>query len=172
MKFLSESTCYSRFAAGLSSGFRGLVMLPVLLMLGGCMTDLTGSNYERGEARSLQTVYFGEIIEIEQVKLEGSKSGVGSLAGAATGGIAGAHVGGGSGKAVGAIAGAVAGGLLGNLAERKMTESTALNLTVRLDNGNHISVVQQVEAGNSYRTGDRVKVMVQGSSSRVVHTGR
>ena len=145
-----------------------LLLLPFLLV--GCMNDLTGSNYDRGEARSLQTVQFGEIVEIEQVKVDGSQSGVGAVAGAATGGIAGSTIGGGKGKGLATIAGAVAGGLLGNYAEKKVTETTGLNLTVRLDSGSYVSVVQQVEQGNSFRVGDRVKVLSQGRTSRVVHT--
>ncbi|MCL6269600.1 glycine zipper 2TM domain-containing protein [Sansalvadorimonas sp. 2012CJ34-2] len=147
-----------------------LIMLPVLLLTGGCMSDMTGTNYDRGEARTLQSVQFGEIVDIENVKLEGSKSGVGTVAGAAVGGLAGSKVGHGRGSAVAAIAGAVAGGVLGNAAENKITEGTGLNITVRLDNGNHVSVVQQLEKGNSFRVGDRVRVLTQGRTARVVHS--
>ncbi|WP_087108993.1 glycine zipper 2TM domain-containing protein [Parendozoicomonas haliclonae] len=134
------------------------------------MTDLTGSNYDRLEARSMQTVQFGEIVEIELVRVDGTQSGVGALTGAAVGGIGGSTIGGGKGKSLATIAGAVAGGVLGNYAERKATETMAINMTVQLENGSYISVVQQEEPGNSYRVGDRVKVLSQGSSSRVVHT--
>ncbi|MTI14279.1 glycine zipper 2TM domain-containing protein [Sansalvadorimonas verongulae] len=134
------------------------------------MTDLTGSNYDRGEARSLQTVQFGEIVEMETVKLDGTQSGLGAVAGAATGGIAGSTIGGGKGKSLATIAGAVAGGVLGNYTERKVTESNGFNLTIRLDNGNYVSVVQQLEQGNSLQVGDRVKVLSNGRNSRVVRT--
>ena len=79
-------------------------------------------------------------------------------------------VGGGKGKSLATIAGAVAGGVLGNLAERKTTEANGVNLTIRLDNGNYVSVVQQAEANNSFRVGDRVKVLSSGRQSRVVHS--
>ena len=140
----------------------------MLLLLSGCMSDLTGSNYDRGEARSMQSVQFGEIVEIEQVKLDGSQSGLGAVAGAATGGVAGSAVGGGKGKSLATIAGVVAGGLLGNYAEKNVTKSNGLNLTIRLDNGSYVSVVQQLEQGNSFRLGDRVKVLSQGRTSRVL----
>ena len=140
------------------------------IFLTGCLADLTGSNYDRGEARTLQTVQFGEIVEIEAVKVDGTQSGVGAVAGAATGGIAGSTIGGGKGKSLAAIAGAVAGGVLGNYAERKVTESSSMNLTIRLDNGNYISVVQQLEQGNSLQVGDRVKVLSNGRHSRAVRT--
>ncbi len=141
-------------------------VLGVTTLLGGCLKELTGSNYDRYEARTMQTIQFGEIVEIEMVKLDGTESGVGSLAGAATGGIAASNIGGGRGQGLAMIAGAVAGGVLGNYAERKSTETNALNFTVRLDNGSFISVVQQPE-GNSLLVGDRVKVMTQGRTSRI-----
>ncbi len=141
-------------------------VLGVTTLLGGCLKELTGSNYDRYEARTMQTIQFGEIVEIELVKLDGTESGIGSLAGAATGGIAASNIGGGRGQGLAVIAGAVAGGVLGNYAERKSTETDALNFTVRLDNGSFISVVQQSE-GNSLLVGDRVKVMTQGRTSRL-----
>ncbi len=159
MKFFSRALVLSLFK---------LVGLPlVFMMLGGCLNELSGTNYDRVEARSLQTVHFGEIVEIESVKLEGTQSGIGAATGAAVGGIGGSKIGGGKGKSIATIAGVVAGGLLGNMVEKKSTESTGLNLTVRLDSGEHVSVVQQ---GGGFRIGDRVKVLVQGRSSRVVHT--
>lgn len=140
------------------------------LLVTGCMADLTGSNYDRGEARTLQSVQFGEVVEMEAVKVDGSQSGLGAVAGAAAGGVAGSTIGGGKGKSLATIAGAVAGGVLGNLAERKTTESNGVNLTIRLDSGNYVSVVQQVEANNSFRVGDRVKILSNGRQSRVVHS--
>lgn len=139
------------------------------LLMTGCMADLTGSNYDRGEARTLQSVQFGEVVELEAVRVDGSQ-GLGAIAGAAAGGIAGSTIGGGKGKSLATIAGAVAGGVLGNLAERKTTETNGVNLTIRLDNGNHVSVVQQVEQGNNFRVGDRVKVLSNGRQGRVVHS--
>jgi len=147
------------------------LLLTATTMLGGCLKELTGSNYDRYEARSLQSIQFGEITEIETVRVDGTESGVGAVAGAATGGIAASNIGGGRGKGIATIVGAVAGGMLGNYAERKATETSALNLTIRLETGGYVSVVQQVEGGNSFQIGDRVKVMTQGNSSRVVRTG-
>ena len=151
---------------------RTLVVITALfsLMLGGCMTDLTGSNYDRREARSTQTVQFGEIVEIETVKVDGSQSGIGGVAGAVAGGIGGSTIGGGNGQTLATVAGVVAGGLLGDYVERKATEDSAFNMTIRLDNGSYISVVQKPEKGGSFRVGDRVKVLSQGRTSRVVLT--
>ncbi len=141
----------------------------VLLVISGCTKDLFGTTYSQSEARQMQTVQFGTIAEVRLVKLEGQQSGIGAAAGGAIGGIAArGNIGGGSGSNIAGIAGAVAGGLLGNLAEKKLTEKQGVELTVKLDNGSMVSVVQQADPNAGFAAGDRVKVLSQGRTSRVV----
>ena len=87
------------------------------LTLGGCASSLTGDTYSRDEARAVQTVRYGTIESLRPVKIEGTKTPIGSGAGAVVGGVAGSGVGGGRGSAVAAVIGAVAGGMLGAAAE-------------------------------------------------------
>ncbi|MDB2384436.1 glycine zipper 2TM domain-containing protein [Endozoicomonas sp.] len=147
-----------------------VLLLPlVVLSLSGCMSDLTGETYSRQEARHTQIVKFGTVAEVRLVKLEGTQSGVGTIAGGAVGGIAaGSNIGSGSGSTVAAIAGAVAGGVLGSMAEEKLTTKQGVELTIKLENGSYISVVQQVDPNAPLTQGDRVKVLSQGDASRVV----
>ncbi|MDD7805067.1 MAG: hypothetical protein PUP46_05805 [Endozoicomonas sp. (ex Botrylloides leachii)] len=146
-----------------------VLMSLLVMMLSGCMSDLTGETYSRDEARTTQNVNFGTITEVKFVKLQGTQSGVGSLAGGAIGGIAaGSNIGEGSGSSVAAIAGAVAGGVLGNMAEQKLTTKQGIELTIKLDNGRYISVVQQVDPNAPLTKGDNVKILSQGDTSRVV----
>ena len=144
------------------------VMLP--LMVTACTTDLTGTSYSSQEARQMQVVRFGSVYEVRPVKLSGSEGEIGTLAGAATGGIvAGSNIGGGSGSSVAAIAGALAGGVLGNMAEKKLTAKQGLEITVKLEDGSYVSVVQEADPNNALNPGDKVKVMTQGrGNSRVV----
>ncbi|MCY4472522.1 MAG: glycine zipper 2TM domain-containing protein [Kistimonas sp.] len=144
--------------------------LLVLGLVSGCASDLGGNNYDRHELRQEQRVRFGTIISMEQVKVDGQESGGGALAGAAAGGIAGSSVGKGSGQGLAVVAGALTGLVLGNQAEKSITRTTASNLTIQLDNGEYISVVQEIADPNSLRTGDRVKIFSQGRTSRVVRT--
>ncbi|PJE79451.1 Outer membrane lipoprotein pcp [invertebrate metagenome] len=144
------------------------LILPVLL-LSGCMSDLTGTSYSREEARQTQQVQFGIVSEIKRVKIEGTQSGIGAAAGGAMGGIAaGSNIGGGSGSSIAAIAGGLAGGLLGNLTEEKLTRKQGLELTIKLDNGTMLSVVQQADPKMPFAVGDEVKVLGQGTKRRVV----
>ena len=139
-----------------------------LMLTAACTSDLTGTTYNAEEARQMQMVRFGTIAEARLVKLEGTQGEVGTLAGAAVGGLAGSSIGGTTESKIAAIAGAVAGGVLGNMAEKKMTVQQGVELTVRLEEGSYISVVQQADPNAPFNSGDRVKVLTQGNTSRVV----
>ena len=76
-------------------------------------------------------------------------------------------VGGGSGQVAGAIGGAILGGLLGSNIERSANERPGLEVTVQLDSGQYISVVQEADEG--FRPGDRVRVLSGRGTTRVTH---
>jgi outer membrane lipoprotein SlyB len=65
------------------------------------------------------------------------------------------------------VVGAVAGGVAGQAAEQAATGTTGLEITVRLDSGQLIAVVQEAE--ESFRPGERVRVLRGGRSTRVTH---
>lgn len=65
------------------------------LMLGGCTSNLTGDSYSRDEARTVQTVRMGTIESLRPVKIEGTKTPIGGVAGAVVGGVGGSAIGGG-----------------------------------------------------------------------------
>ncbi|MHC4446011.1 MAG: hypothetical protein ACYS9T_04520 [Planctomycetota bacterium] len=56
--------------------------------------------YSRKDAQKVQTVEEGEVIFVRKVTIEGSKSGLGGLAGGVVGFAGGGTIGGGSGKGV------------------------------------------------------------------------
>ena len=112
-------------------------------------------------------VRLGVVESIREVTMEGSKSGTGTLAGAAVGGIAGSNVGGGKGHIVGAILGAVAGGMAGSAIEEHATKKYALEITVKLDSGQLIAVVQ--EGDEPFRSGERIRILSGNGSTRVTH---
>jgi outer membrane lipoprotein SlyB len=98
--------------------------------------------------------------------MEGSKSGVGTAAGAVVGGVAGSSVGRGKGNIVGAVIGAVAGGVAGHAIEGGTTSKNALEITVKMDNGQLIAIVQEGQSGE-FRAGDRVRVISGRGDTRV-----
>ena len=136
-------------------------------LLGACASSNSGSVYSRDEARKVQTVKTGVIESVRQVKLEGTKSPVGTIAGGAVGGIAGSSVGGGRGSAIAAVIGAVAGGLAGSALEEGITRTDGVELTVKLDGGGLIAIVQ--EADEVFAAGEKVRILESGGVSRVSH---
>jgi len=136
-------------------------------LLAACASSNSGSVYSRDEARKVQTVKTGVIESVRQVKLEGTKSPVGTIAGGAVGGIAGSSVGGGRGSAIAAVIGAVAGGLAGSALEEGVTRKDGVELTVKLDGGGMIAIVQ--EADEVFNAGEKVRILESGGVSRVSH---
>lgn len=146
--------------------------LPALLLLaslglGACATSDSGSTYGRGESRREMSVRMGVVESVRNITLDGSESGAGTLAGAAIGGIAGSNVGGGKGSSIGAILGAVAGGIAGHAAEGGITKKQGLEITVKVDGGGIVAIVQ--EADEAFRPGERVRLLSNGGKTRVSH---
>jgi len=144
-----------------------LVLLSTVAILAGCASSKSGDVYSREQARREQTVRVGVVDAVREVQLEGTKTPVGTLAGAAVGGIAGSTLGGGKGSAIAAVIGAVAGSLAGSGIEESATRKPALEITVRLDSGQVLSIVQEGMAAE-FRPGDRVRVLAGRGESRVV----
>lgn len=145
-----------------------LLIVTLLAVLSvACASSNSGKVYSREEARKIQTVKTGVVESVRLVKLEGTKSPIGTIAGGAVGGIAGSTIGGGRGSAIAAVIGAVAGGLAGSAAEEGITRKDGLEITVKLDGGGLIAVVQ--EADDTFKAGEKVRIVENGDTSRVSH---
>ena len=149
----------------------GAVALAAFLAttVGGCASSLSSGSYTRSQARAAQYVDMGTVESVRDVQIEGTKSGVGTLGGAALGGIAGSEIGHGSrSHAAGAVGGAILGGLAGSAVEEGMTRQPGLEITVRLDSGRIIAVTQG--ADERFYPGDRVRVLTGSDGTvRVSH---
>lgn len=144
-----------------------LVITLLSLFLGACASSNSGSVYSRDDARKIQTVRTGVVESVRSVRLEGTKTPIGTVAGGAVGGLAGSSIGHGTGSAVAAVIGAVAGGLAGSAIEEGATRKDALEITVKLDGGALVAVVQ--EADEVFRAGDKVRLVESGGTTRVSH---
>ena len=134
-----------------------LGFLLILLLLSACASSRSGQVYTRDQARTSHSVQYGTVVQVTPVQIEGTQTGAGALGGAALGGIAGSTIGGGRGSALTAVAGGIAGALGGAALEKGVTNKDGLEITVRLDTGEMLAVVQ--EADEVYRIGDRVRVL-------------
>ena len=137
------------------------------VFLAACASSNSGNVYSRDDARKVQTIKTGMVESVRSVKLEGTKSPIGTVAGGAIGGIAGSSVGGGRGSAIAAVIGAVAGGLAGSAIEEGVTRKDGLEITVKLDGGSMIAIVQ--EADEQFHPGEKVRIVENADTSRVTH---
>ena len=140
----------------------------LVLSTAACVSSKAGDVYSRDEARRVMTFREGVLVGIKEVKLEGTKSNIGTGAGAVVGGVAGSTVGQGKGAIVGAVLGAVVGGITGAAAEEGLTREKALELTVKLDNGENLIIVQGI-GDDKFTAGERVRVVNSGGTMRVTH---
>jgi outer membrane lipoprotein SlyB len=141
--------------------------LLLVALLAGCASGNSGDAYRRDQTRQAQTVKMGVVESVRSVKIEGTKSPVGTAAGAVVGGVAGSSIGEGKGSVIGAVVGAVAGGLAGSAIEEGVTRKDGLEITVKLDNGTMLAIVQ--EAGEQFHPGERIRVLEGGGVTRVTH---
>ncbi|OQY19594.1 MAG: hypothetical protein B6I36_03705 [Desulfobacteraceae bacterium 4572_35.1] len=136
--------------------YRILLLLSSIVLLAGCASH-SGDVYRHSQVQRQLSVYFGTVLAVDNVTLEGSKTGLGTVAGGVIGGIAGNTIGGGHGRALATAVGAIGGALVGTGVEKGVTTKNGLELTVELDSGEVIAVVQA--ADDYYAVGDRVRII-------------
>ena len=144
-----------------------VLLSAAIAVLGGCASGIGGKDYSREQARTVQEVQMGVVESVREVSVEGTKTPIGAGAGAVVGGVAGSTVGGGKGSIVGATVGAVLGGLGGAATEEAVTRQKGVEITVKLDSGRLIAITQA--ADETFRVGDRVRVLSGGGTTRVTH---
>lgn len=147
-----------------------ILCIPVALLLVSCAQDtLTGDTYRRGDARQAQAVRSGKVTAVRPVKIEGGNQ-TGALLGAIGGGFLGHELGKGhTANTAGAIGGALVGSAVGSHAEQALNSRKGIDITVRLDGGGSVSVVQEVNPREAFYVGDRVRILSSGSGDRVTH---
>jgi len=137
------------------------------LSAGGCAYHAGAGDYRGYQVMGEQSVRFGVVDSVRPVRINPRETGVGTAGGAVLGGIAGSNVGGGSGQVAGAVGGAILGGILGQNIEASANERQGIEITVHLDAGKYIAVVQ--EADEAFRPGDRVRILTGRGTTRVTH---
>jgi len=142
-----------------------VLALLIASTLGGCAGGIGGADYGRSQVRGEQSVRLATVMSVRNVNIEGTNSGLGTLAGAAVGGIAGNSAGRGNGNALATVAGAVVGGLAGSAIENGASKQTGVEVTVQFDNGRLSAITQG--ADEAFKVGDRVMVTSGGGVTRV-----
>lgn len=134
------------------------ILFSLILLLSACMPESRSGNvYSRDQARTSHSVYYGTILRVQEVTIEGTQTGAGTIAGGVMGGALGSAVGSGAGRTIATAGGAILGGLAGSAIEKGATTATGVELEVELDSGELLLVVQ--EKDSIYQVGDRVRVI-------------
>lgn len=142
-------------------------LISTSLLLTGCVSPDSANVYSKREMRQPARVSSGVIEQIRPVMIEQDGPGIGVVSGAVIGSIAaGRNIGRGSGGLVAGIAGALLGGILGDKIERGITRKDALEITVRMNNGERLVIVE--DADIVLRPGQAVDVIDDGRTARVV----
>jgi outer membrane lipoprotein SlyB len=139
------------------------------LALSGCEAPTSGSTFTTAQAQQVMVVELGVVDTVRPVTIQPGPSGIGAITGGALGGIAAAsNIGRGTGSVAAGIGGAVLGGAAGNAVEQRITQRQGLEIVVRLDSGQLMSVVQ--DADQQFFPGDRVRVLLGNNSVRVARS--
>ena len=99
----------------------------------------------------------GVVIMVRDVTIAGEARGGGAVAGGVLGFVLGSAVGSGSGRTIARTAGAVGGAAAGSAIEKSATTVPALELTIELESGESVIIVQA--ADEHFDVGDKVRVI-------------
>ncbi len=141
-------------------------LLLLMIWLSGCASSHSGKVYSRSQVQHAQVVDTGVVLRVEAVLIEGTKSQIGTVAGGAIGGIAGGRSSRGTTGDVLGVLGAVVGGIAGAAAEEGITRRKGLEITIKLDSGQTLSVVQ--EADVPFARDDRVRILTGSDGTKRV----
>jgi outer membrane lipoprotein SlyB len=145
-----------------------LVPLVIVSILAGCAgPPESGNVYNSAQTMREQSVRMGVVESVRNVNIANPESGVGTMTGAALGGLGGSEIGGGKGSWATGIVGAVAGGLVGQHVERNANNRAGFEITVHLDGGQLVAITQP--ADETFRPGERVRLVSDGYMTRVTH---
>ena len=136
-------------------------------LFSGCATH-TDTVRSGEQVQREQAVRAGVVEAVREVQIEAARStGAGGAIGAIVGGVVGSYAGSGRGSIVGSVIGAVVGGMAGQSAEQVTAREPGVELSIRLDEGRTIVIAQPV-AAELFRPGDRVRVISDGVTARVM----
>ena len=128
------------------------------LSLVGCVNNdtLSGDVYTASEAKQVQNVSYGTIVNVRPVQIQGGDDSnvIGAIGGAVLGGFLGNTVGGGTGRSLATAAGAVAGGVAGQGVQSAMNKTQGV-------------MVVQKQGNTRFSPGQRVVLASNGSQVTV-----
>lgn len=146
-----------------------ILLVSAPFFLAACASEQGADVYSRDQVQQVQHFKVGTVESVHKVRIEGTKSPVGTTAGTIVGGIAGSGASGGKTGEVAAVLGAVVGGMVGAAAEEGYTREDGIEMVIKLDDGEYISVVQAANKNEAdeIKAGDKVRVIESNGVTRV-----
>lgn len=146
-----------------------IILLAAPLLLAACASEKGGDVYTRDQVRQVQHFRVGVAESVHKIRIEGTKSQIGTAAGTIVGGIAGSGASRGKTGEVAAVLGAVVGGVVGAAAEEGLTRENGIEVSIKLEDGTYVSVAQAVDSNSEViNAGDKVRVIESDGVTRVV----
>ena len=130
----------------------------------GCQSSNSGVVFGHDEALHAQSISTGTVTDVRAGVIEGEKSPIGAIAGGIAGAAVGNLFGGGKGNTLATVAGGLGGAAAGAAIEKGVTTKNGLQITVQLDNGQTLVIVQ--EADTMFSVGQRVRVISGGAAGK------
>ena len=130
-----------------------LIVSIAMMFLSGCASS-DGPEYDGSTYQQIKSYEIGKVEGIRHVVV--SDNGTGTFLGALTGAILGSTVGNGNGSTLAALAGGLGGMYVGS----QVNKANAQELSVKLENGEHIVVIAK---GKGFHVGDKVKIIKDGN---------
>ena len=136
----------------------------------GCadMGSLGGPQYGQTEGAVVsEEDRLGRVVALEKIEVNQEyRLGIGTVVGAVAGGLLGRQFGSGGGRTAATVAGAAVGAAAGTAAESRLKRRDAQRVTVRMNTGGQVTVVQPIDS----RLAEGMDVRIDGSdeTARVV----
>ncbi len=149
----------------------------IFIVVLGCSTILVGCSNSKApvtenkvgtlKREQVVEVQTGLVTGVKNVTVLGKRSGAGRTVGRTVGAIAGGAIGSGYGSVAGSILGSVLGGAAGSSADENLQRKPGLEIVVRLDTGQHVTVTQLAKV--PFKSGDKVKLIMKEGQAQVIH---
>jgi outer membrane lipoprotein SlyB len=146
-----------------------LVRASAMLILLSACTQPGQSQYGFQDVGKVTAVRYGVIQDVRPVDITGQNTGTGATVGVAGGALAGSEFGQGRGTLGAMLIGAVVGGIVGAATEQSLSDRRGLEYTIDLDDGQTITVVQNLKKEDKpLEIDQRCMVQTSGSYQRVL----
>jgi outer membrane lipoprotein SlyB len=145
--------------------FTAALLLTAVLLQGCAYRSHAENVYADTETQRAHSITMATVTAVRVVTIERAPTGAGGAAGANVGMALGSYAAKGQGSFVGSVLASVAGDLAGQAIESRVARLPGLEISMRLDDGQQISLVQS--ADEPFRKGDRVRVLSAEGKSRV-----